>query len=60
VTAYSNDGSAKRAECVEQMRQDLRRAAEFFADNGYARWANTVLNVEQSIEAPETYRRLPW
>lgn len=48
-----------REKGVAEMMEDIRAAADFLGRDGYARWRNTLLNVEQSIAQPETYRRLP-
>jgi hypothetical protein len=42
-----------------EMMADLRECADFLGRQGYDAWRSTLLNIEQSITAPETYRRLP-
>jgi hypothetical protein len=44
---------------IQHIREDLRGAAGCLRREGYTRWANTLLNIEQSFTDPGSYRRLP-
>ena len=48
-----------REKGAAEMMADVRSCADFLGRDGYTRWRNMLLNIEQSIAAPETYRRLP-
>lgn len=48
-----------REKGVAEMMQDIRSCADFMERHSYGRWRSLLLNIEQSITAPETYRRLP-
>lgn len=44
---------------LQEMRADLREEADRLRSEGYGQRANTLLNIEQSLASPESYRRLP-
>lgn len=47
------------ADNIARMRNDLRRVAEFLVGEGFMKWSLVLLNIEQSIADPASYRRLP-
>lgn len=46
-------------EGIKRIRQDLKRVAEFLEREGFTKWGFILLNIEQSVAAPASYRRLP-
>lgn len=50
---------AQRDEGLRLIREDLRRCADSLSNEGFTRWWAILLNIEQSVSDPTSYRRIP-